>query len=294
MYDKHLDSFIAVAETGSFSAAAKKLYISRTALIQQLNLLEAKTGVQLFIRHSKGVTLTPAGAYFLTEAKKIIRLSQQTLRRCRALQETNTVRIGTLPNFSSAILPEICRRFSAEYPEYSIQFVEYPLEDYFRRFQENRFDITTEYLSGYIFDDPDYRNIKLLEDRHCCGVPKDHPLAKKSVITAADLAGQSIVMYAHGITRADDRLRNYLIRRVPDIDIIDVSAYDRSLPLKCELSGLIMIYYSMYWENFDRLRMIPLSEDIDVPIDIGLGCRADASPAVQKFIELAKEIYLKK
>lgn len=291
MYDKHIDSFIAIAETGSFSAAARQLYISRTALIQQLNLLEKDVGVRLFTRHSKGVTLTPAGRYFLTAAQKIIRISRQTLRRCHAMQESTTVRIGTLPNFEAVILPEICRRFTAAYPEYSIQFVEYPLDEYFRRFQENAFDITTEYLSGYIFDDPDYQNVKLLEDTHCCGVPRNHPLAAKDSITAADLSGQSVVMYAHGITRADDRLRNYLLRHVPDIDIIDVAAYDRSLPLKCELSGLIMIYYSMYWENFDRLRMIPLDTAIDVPIDIGLGYKTGATPAVESFIAVARELY---
>lgn len=50
MYDKHLDSFIVIAESGSFSSAADKLFISRTALIQQINLLEKELGFQLFNR----------------------------------------------------------------------------------------------------------------------------------------------------------------------------------------------------------------------------------------------------
>lgn len=40
MYNRHLDSFIIIAESGSFSSAAEKLFVSRTALIQQINLLE--------------------------------------------------------------------------------------------------------------------------------------------------------------------------------------------------------------------------------------------------------------
>ena len=70
MYDKHLDSFIVIAESGSFSSAADKLFISRTALIQQINLLEKELGFQLFNRHNKGVCLTPSGEYFYQEAKK--------------------------------------------------------------------------------------------------------------------------------------------------------------------------------------------------------------------------------
>ncbi len=70
MYNRHLDSFIIIAESGSFSSAAEKLFVSRTALIQQINLLEKDLGFQLFDRHNKGVSLTPAGKYFYQEAKK--------------------------------------------------------------------------------------------------------------------------------------------------------------------------------------------------------------------------------
>lgn len=291
MYDKHLESFIVVAETGSFSAAAEKLYISRTALIQQINLLEERVNIRLFVRHSKGVTLTSAGKLFFTEAKKIVRIAQRTLQRCHAMQEANIVRIGTLPNFAPEILPEICRLFSSKYPEYSILFIEYPLEEYFQRFQENLFDITTEYISGYIYNHPDYRILKLMEDKHCCGIPRGHPLAQKTIITVDDLAGQSIVMYARGITRADDQLRDYLMLHVSDIDIIDIPAYSSSLPLKCELSSYILIYYSMYWKNFESLVTVPLEIGIEFPIDIGLGYKVESLPAVEKFISVAKEAY---
>jgi len=289
MHTKHLESFIATAESGSFSTAAEKLFVSRTALIQQINLLEQRVGVTLLHRHSKGVSLTPAGAYFLTEAKKIVRISQRTTQRCRDMQEKDTVRIGALPNFAPFIMTEICRQFSARYPNVNIKFIEYPLEEYFQRFQEDKFDITTDYLAGYIYDHPDYRVLKLMEDKHCCGVPKGHPLADRTVITAKDLVGQSIVMYPRGITKADDRLRDYLLKHIPDVDIIDTVSYDRNLPLKCELSSYILIYYSSYAENFAPLVTIPLGFDIEFPIDLGIGYKADAPLTVQQFIAVARE-----
>ena len=62
MYDPHLDTFLIVANTGSFSHAADYLYITPSAVIQQINALEAKLKVQLFYRSNKGVSLTKQGA----------------------------------------------------------------------------------------------------------------------------------------------------------------------------------------------------------------------------------------
>ena len=163
-YDRHLDSFIVIAESGSFSSAADKLFVSRTALIQQMNLLEKDLGFQLFDRHNKGITLTAAGQYFYQEAKKMIRASNRVLQRCRELEEkcAQSIRIGTLPNFTAVLLPQICRRFSELHPNVALEFIDYPLESYFKNFVNNNFDITTEYMSGYLFEEPGYSFIKLM------------------------------------------------------------------------------------------------------------------------------------
>ena len=292
MYNKHLDSFIAIAEAGSFSAAADRLFISRTALIQQINLLEKDLGFQVFDRHSKGVTLTETGRYFYGEAKKIVRLSKRALEHCRSMKEMpeERIRIGTLPNFTAVLLPKLCRKFTERYPKTKLQFIEYPLESYFAHFLDNHFDITTEYMSGYVFEEPDYRFIKLMEDRHCCGVSPRHPLARQKSLTIQDLRGQKVMLYARGITRADDRLRDYLTETVPDIECYDIKQYNSSLPLKCELEGLVLIYYSMYWESFPTLVTLPL--DIDFPIDIGLGYKAECNASVKQFIALAQELFV--
>lgn len=62
MYNHQLDTFIQVAEVGSFSKAAAALYITPTAVIKQMNLLEATVGVPLFVRTHRGLTLTAAGS----------------------------------------------------------------------------------------------------------------------------------------------------------------------------------------------------------------------------------------
>lgn len=291
MYDKHLNSFIAIAEAGSFSVAAERLFISRTALIQQMNLLENELGFRLFNRNNKGVTLTTAGVYFYEETVKLIKISNKVLKQCRDLDEKKgeSIRIGILPNFTPVLLPEICRKFAELYPKIHLQFKEYSLEKYFLNFANNNFDITTEYMSGYVFEEPSYKFVKLTEDRHCCGVFPNHLLANKRRLTVRDLWGQKIMLYARGVTRADDKLREYILRNVPNVQLIDIQQYNSSLPLKCELENAILIYYSMYWESFSKL--VTLALDVDFPIDIGLGYKVETSPPVKKFIDLAKDMF---
>ncbi len=61
MYNHQLDTFIRTAELGSFGKASEALFISSTAVIQQINLLENLCGFRLFVRSNHGVKLTPAG-----------------------------------------------------------------------------------------------------------------------------------------------------------------------------------------------------------------------------------------
>ena len=73
MYDPHLETFIKVADSGSFLKASEKLYVSANAVTKQINLLEDRLGVKLFRRSTQGLVLTEAGKLIYTEAKKLIR-----------------------------------------------------------------------------------------------------------------------------------------------------------------------------------------------------------------------------
>lgn len=72
MNTQQLESFIKVAQCGSFSQAANVLYITPSAIIQQINNLERSLQVSLFHRTKKGVTLTPAGEFLLHESQELI------------------------------------------------------------------------------------------------------------------------------------------------------------------------------------------------------------------------------
>ena len=72
MYNPQLETFLCVAESGSFNKAAEKLYISPPAVIKQINLLEESLGLQLFVRSHRGLQMTKAGQSLLQDARYII------------------------------------------------------------------------------------------------------------------------------------------------------------------------------------------------------------------------------
>lgn len=83
MYNPQLETFITVAESGSFAKAADKLYISPTAVIKQINILESNLDLKLFNRTHRGLTLTAAGKSLYSDARYIIRYSHESLERAK-------------------------------------------------------------------------------------------------------------------------------------------------------------------------------------------------------------------
>lgn len=78
MYNPQLETFIKVADAGSFNKAAEELYITPTAVIKQINLLESSLELVLFERTHRGIVLTSAGKSLYQDVKYIISYCQDS------------------------------------------------------------------------------------------------------------------------------------------------------------------------------------------------------------------------
>ena len=83
MYNPQLETFLCVAECGSFNKAAEKLFISPPAVIKQINLLEENLDLQLFVRTHRGLQLTEAGKSLAQDAKYIIQYCKDSVTRAK-------------------------------------------------------------------------------------------------------------------------------------------------------------------------------------------------------------------
>src|SRR5512136_406485 len=92
----HLRSFVAVANEGHLSRAAKRLYISQPAVSAHIKTLEEELGVALFARTPQGMRLTKEGHHLKTQAEKTLHTIQELFQQAQRLQNdlTATVRIG--------------------------------------------------------------------------------------------------------------------------------------------------------------------------------------------------------
>jgi DNA-binding transcriptional LysR family regulator len=107
---RHLRYFVAVAETGSLSQAAAKLFIAQPPLSVQIRQLEEELAVALFVRHPKGVRLTASGQALLGEARYLLDRAARVRDVLREAGEGGSLALGFVPSVSSTVLPELVRQ----------------------------------------------------------------------------------------------------------------------------------------------------------------------------------------
>lgn len=127
MYNPQLDTFIQVAESGSFSKAGQALFVTPTAIIKQMNLLESRLGVTLFNRSHQGLTLTAAGRSLLEDAKHIVQYSQEAITRARMAErsEKKVVRVGVSLMTPTTYLTDRWDDIKKRCPGLSLQLVSF-------------------------------------------------------------------------------------------------------------------------------------------------------------------------
>jgi DNA-binding transcriptional LysR family regulator len=114
--------FAAVARAGGITKAAQTLNTVQSNVTQRIRLLEAELGVPLFHRHSRGVTLTSAGAQLLPYAERIGRLiGEAKLAAANGPVPRGRIAIGALETATAVRLPPILAAYAASFPEVDIE-----------------------------------------------------------------------------------------------------------------------------------------------------------------------------
>ncbi len=185
---QHLDSFIAVANAGSVSAAAKERYVSHTALQQQLKILEREVGFSLFDRSPKGVRLTKAGSAFFARAVDICAEASRAVEEGRriARAEARVIQIGCRPGQDLMFYKYACE---SAHPDLRVEFTELGMqEDATCALFDKKLDaVTVEYVPDAI--QPDVSVIPIEQSYLCCLVAAGSPLAQLPCVHVRDLAG---------------------------------------------------------------------------------------------------------
>ena len=191
---RQLECFIEVSHTLNFTQAAKNLYISQTAVTNQIKRLEDSTGLTLFDRNKKNVVLTESGSLFLGEAQKAI----QAFQACESLAEqiragsAGSLRIGYIRGIEKSLLIPLAGRFYQENPGIRLSFLRGSRLYVENLLKQNEADCIFTFhkdLGG------GYEALPLARYTFCAAVSRSHPLAKKSPISYQMLLEESNVEY---------------------------------------------------------------------------------------------------
>ncbi|WP_313137818.1 LysR family transcriptional regulator, partial [Stutzerimonas nitrititolerans] len=111
-----LRTFVAIAESGSFTRAAGQIYRSTSAVSMQIKRLEETLGRSLFVREARHVRLTPAGETLLGYARRLLKLNEEAVAQFRQPTLQGRVRFGTPADVGTRILPGLLALFARSHP----------------------------------------------------------------------------------------------------------------------------------------------------------------------------------
>lgn len=293
MYNPQLDTFLRVADAGSFSKAAEESRITPTAVIKQINLLEAELDVRLFERTHRGLYLTKAGKSLYQDTKYIIQYCRDSVTRAKnAMQEdTNIIRIGTSPMTPAQLLMKLWPKIQERCPDIKFQIVP------FENTPENAREILANLgkhidVIGGIFDETmlglrKCEGLELSREPFCCAVSIQHRLAAKNKLKIQDLYGENLLMMHRDWSHYVDKLRDELWKNHPEINIVDFDFYSMDVFNRCENSDNVLLAISSWAIVHPLLKVIPVEWDYSIPY--GLLHSSKPTETVKKFLQAAYE-----
>ena len=252
MYNQQLDTFLCVAETGSFLGAASRLYISASAVHQQINHLESHLKVKLMTRSPQGIQLTEAGKILYHEGKELVRANDLLLHHLREADSkgSNTIHVGTNLLTKCRLLIDLWNGFSSVNPDYRLL-----IEDSGTFFENLRGIDLIEGISWTPVVSRDYDHFVLVQVPIACAVPPGHHLYDKKCLKWTDLYGEVLITIMPG---------NW-----PELDSLKAEAESKHVIVQCVKTYNNAVFTSCLLNH--QLLQIPL-------------CWTDIMPAEMKII----------
>lgn len=293
VYNLQLDTFIRVADAGSFNKAAGELYITPTAVIKQINLLEDSLDLKLFERTHRGLSLTKAGRSLYQDAKYIIQYCKDSVTRAKnAMQEdTDVIRIGSSPMTPAQLLMQLWPKIQERCPELKFQIIP------FENTPENAREILANLgknidVVGGIFDETmlglrQCAGLPLSREPFCCAVSIHHRLAAKDKLTVQDLYGENLMLMKRDWSRYVDDLRDDLWQNHSQIHIVDFDFYNMDVFNRCENGNYVLLAIPGWANVHPLLKIIPVEWEYGIPY--GLLHAPEPSGTVERFLAAAQE-----
>jgi DNA-binding transcriptional LysR family regulator len=223
---RQLEMLVAVAETGSFTAAGEKLNVSQSAISRQVLLLEQHLNEPLFLRRGRRVVITPAGETLVALGRRVFGDISETVRGITDRQKLRgRVRIAGGMTVCLYVFPPLLQEFRRVHPQVEIKIVTGAMPLLLRQLRTGAVDVAFLTLP---IDDPDLEFLPVMREELLLVLPPDHRLAGKPRVTSRDLVRQPFVLFEAGsntrraIDRyfADAKINPQIVLETENVEII--------------------------------------------------------------------------
>src|SRR5690242_10985055 len=193
-----LTVFREVVTLGSFTAAAKSLRYTQSAVSRQIAVLEDDLGVALFDREARGVRLTEEGRTLLSHAEAVLDRLDVARREIAALRRLDggRLRIGAFPTAGAVLVPRAMLAFQKDFPNVELSFSDGLSNTLADRLRAGELDVV---VLGTAADGARH----LLDDPMFVALPQDHRLAGRKAVRLAELSAEHWIA---GSTTVEDTL----------------------------------------------------------------------------------------
>lgn len=273
MVNPQLTTFIAVAESGSFTKAAEALYITPTAVMKQINALEERVGITLFNRTNHGLELTAAGRSFLQDTKYILDYSARAIEKAKEIDHKDKqqlIRIGTSIMTPAKFLLDVWAEIQRFNPYIKIELI--PFENTPINSVEilknlgKHIDIVAGLYDDNFLKERGCKAAHFYDKKLSFAVPVSHSLCSKSKIEMRDLRGQRVLLIRRNWNEYIDKLREDLTANgteIVDFDMFNLNAFNRVAQEN------IPIITVEGWEDVHPLlRIVPADWEYRIPFGI--------------------------
>ena len=287
MIDRYmLRYFLAVAEIGNFSRAAKSVSVTQPTLSAGIAKLERQLGARLFDRDRQGVSLTAAGSSFLVHARRIAEEYELALQQLQHVPEPRVLRVGVLHTIPTAIVESILARHGEAGSGEMLEMLDGSERDLTERLDRGRLDLALTVIRPH---HARFRPEPLRAEPYLMVLPPSHPLSRAPVVTAEQLAGDRMVVRRH-CEALPEISRFFADRGVRPRFVLKTTSDERVLAVVRSGQGIGMMPASF---RDARVRFVRVA-DFDLRREIGLLYGVAAAPLREgnsAFIRLVREHY---
>lgn len=188
--------FLAVATTGSFSAAADELYTTQSSISKQIIALEKELEVTLFDRSKRKIILTEAGETFLKYARSLNANYQSMLAELGPYKSTPSFSIIAIPVIAQYGIPSHLAQFRSAYPNLNFLLDEREAALILPALHNRQYDLA--FVRDYNLDYEIYSFLNIAKDKLQVVVAKNHHFAGRECLSLAELAEENFIMFDKG------------------------------------------------------------------------------------------------